>query len=193
MSTVGPRLPERLGGSRLPAGATKNRGPDPAHGGVWCGGFPPALAHPGRRSPVDVATERRHPSRGRSAVEEIHCLCLILLSLGAPSPGDGRSPGCAGGVYGRDRRTVKQVAGGCRRRAKRRKPGRRGTVAREASVRPCWRRRTLSSPERVSAHEALADTVDHPARTLEAASPSPYEVAATHRYWRDSRLNGLRS
>jgi len=75
----------------LPVGATKNRGPDPAHGGGCGGGFPPASALPGRRSPVDVATERRHPSRSDSAVDEIHCLCLILVS-GAPSPGDGRSP-----------------------------------------------------------------------------------------------------
>ena len=65
----------------LAARATKNRGPDPAHGSWHSFGGLAAVssARGGRRSPVGVAVDRRHRgARVGGAPVKIHCLTSVL-------------------------------------------------------------------------------------------------------------------
>ena len=120
--SIGPRL------SWLPREATKNRGPDPAHGsGVCPAVIPPVLLpRPGHRSPVKLAAGGREPVRDEGADAEVHCrqnapLCWWLMA-GHPR----RSANCgrwcrrslrplvrrcqaAAGVVGRDRRSCRSL------------------------------------------------------------------------------------
>jgi hypothetical protein len=75
-----------------PAWATKNRGPDPAHGSGGFGGLTAvALPRPGHRSPVDSAAGRRAPVRHEGADEESHCRLDRSLLNGGPVAGHPRS------------------------------------------------------------------------------------------------------
>ena len=95
---------------RRPRGATKNRGPDPAHGSGGFGGLTAvALPRPGHRSPFDSAAVGRAPVRHEGADEESHCRLDRSLLNGGWSPGTRAAS--AADVW--CRRSLRPALGGC--------------------------------------------------------------------------------